>query len=119
VPRLADALAQRPELTDIATNLRRRPRRIGRGQFATTRRVSASRWRRSTTRSTTPSDKRIISTIFTQSNQYRVIMEADPAMLQSPSRSADLRAVASGGQVPLSAIAKNRRASRAALDQSS
>src|SRR6185295_618829 len=52
--------------------------------------------------------QRIVSTIFTQSNQYRVILEADPdlhdtlaslGMIHLPS------SVAAGKQVPLSAIA--------------
>ena len=52
--------------------------------------------------------QRIISTIYTQSNQYRVIMEADPALQRSldglsamylPSSSST-----TNGQVPLSAI---------------
>ncbi len=51
--------------------------------------------------------QRIISTIFTQSNQYRVILETVPS-LQSTINS--LNAVylpsAAGGQVPLNAIAK-------------
>jgi multidrug efflux pump len=51
--------------------------------------------------------QRIISTIFTQSTQYRVIMEADPKQQDSL---AALRNIylpsAGGGQVPLSAIAR-------------
>ncbi|NNM62897.1 MAG: multidrug efflux RND transporter permease subunit [Steroidobacteraceae bacterium] len=51
--------------------------------------------------------QRIVSTIFTQSNQYRVIMQADPAAYHSI---ASLRSIylpsAGGGQVPLSAIAR-------------
>jgi multidrug efflux pump len=50
--------------------------------------------------------QRIISTIFTQSNQYRVILEADPDLQDSV---ASMRNIylpsAGGGQVPLSAIA--------------
>jgi multidrug efflux pump len=52
--------------------------------------------------------QRIISTIFTQSNQYRVILEADPS-LQSNLDSLGtiyLPSSGGGGQVPLSAIAK-------------
>ena len=50
--------------------------------------------------------QRIISTIFTESNQYRVILEADPKLQNT--RGFDERhlcAVIGGGQVPLSAIA--------------
>jgi multidrug efflux pump len=50
--------------------------------------------------------QRIVSTIFTQANQYRVILEADPSLTNSI---AGLGAIylpaAGGGQVPLSAIA--------------
>jgi multidrug efflux pump len=50
--------------------------------------------------------QRQVSTIFTQSNQYRVILEGDPQM-QSTLKSLDLLYLpsSSGGQVPLSAIA--------------
>ncbi len=51
--------------------------------------------------------QRIVSTIFTQSNQYRVILEADPASYQSVDSLASIYVPsAGGGQVPLSAIAK-------------
>ena len=51
--------------------------------------------------------QRIVSTIFTQSNQYRVILEADPASYRSVESLASIYVPSSGGgQVPLSAIAK-------------
>ena len=51
--------------------------------------------------------QRIVSTIFTQSNQYRVIIEADPRLQASPQSLASIYVPsAGGGQVPLSAIAK-------------
>ncbi len=51
--------------------------------------------------------QRIVSTIFTQSNQYRVIMEADPESYRSVDSLASIYVPsAGGGQVPLSAIAK-------------
>jgi multidrug efflux pump len=51
--------------------------------------------------------QRIVSTIFTQSNQYRVIIEADPASYRSVAALASIYVPsAAGGQVPLSAIAK-------------
>jgi multidrug efflux pump len=50
--------------------------------------------------------QRIVSTIFTQSNQYRVILEADPTLASSPSSLKDIYLPsAGGGQVPLAAIA--------------
>jgi multidrug efflux pump len=51
--------------------------------------------------------QRIISNIFTQSNQYRVILEADPAVQNSVQSLQDIYLpTAGGGQVPLSAIAR-------------
>ncbi|MFX9097218.1 efflux RND transporter permease subunit, partial [Acinetobacter baumannii] len=50
--------------------------------------------------------QRIVSTIFTHSNQYRVILEADPDSYQSVDSLASIYVPSSaGGQVPLSAIA--------------
>ena len=51
--------------------------------------------------------QRIISTIFTQSNQYRVILEAAPGEQNSPQALGDLYLQSSsGGAVPLSAVAR-------------
>jgi len=51
--------------------------------------------------------QRIVSTIFTQSNQYRVILEADPGVQDSVSSLSNIYLPsAGGGQVPLSAFAK-------------
>jgi multidrug efflux pump len=51
--------------------------------------------------------QRIVSTIFTESNQYRVILEASPALQNSiSSLSAIYLPSSSQGQVPLDAIAK-------------
>jgi multidrug efflux pump len=51
--------------------------------------------------------QRIISTIFTQSNEYRVILEANPRLQSSlTSLSSVYLPSAAGGQVPLSAIAR-------------
>ena len=50
--------------------------------------------------------QRIISTIFTESTQYRVIMEADPELQNTVASLNDIYLPSSrGGQVPLSAIA--------------
>ncbi len=51
--------------------------------------------------------QRIVSTIFTQSNQYRVILEADPKLQQDiASLSSVYLPSSGGGQVQLSAIAR-------------
>jgi multidrug efflux pump len=50
--------------------------------------------------------QRIISTIFTQSSQERVIIEADPTLLQTPRGLESLYLATTGGQpTPLSALA--------------
>ena len=50
--------------------------------------------------------QRQISTIFAQSNQYRVVLEADPAWLADPNALTRLRIASNtGAQVPLAAIA--------------
>ena len=60
--------------------------------------------------------QRIVSTIFTQANQYRVILEADPTSYRSVESLASLYVPSSaGGQVPLSAIAKVNIESRPLL----
>ncbi len=54
--------------------------------------------------------QRQISTIFGQANQYRVILEADPAWQADPAKLLLLRVPGAGGaQVPLSAIARIER----------
>jgi multidrug efflux pump len=53
--------------------------------------------------------QRIISTIFTQSNQYRVILEAQPSMQHYTESLNSIylpSSTSTGGQVPLSSIAK-------------
>jgi multidrug efflux pump len=51
--------------------------------------------------------QRIISTIFTESNQYRVILEADPKQINSPQGLADLyTTAANGAPTPLGAFSK-------------
>lgn len=53
--------------------------------------------------------QRIVSTIFTQSNQYRVILENSPAFTGGPEAFDKLYLpTASGGQTPLSSVAKIR-----------
>ncbi len=51
--------------------------------------------------------QRLVSTIFTQSNQYRVVLEVNPAEQAGPEALKQLRVPSSNGsQVPLSAFAK-------------
>jgi multidrug efflux pump len=106
-PKLLDALRQRPELSDVVSN----QEDDGLAAYITIDRDSAARLGVSVgTVDNALYDafgQRIVSTIFTQSNQYRVILEADPAEYSSVDSLASIYVPsASGGQVPLSAIAK-------------
>ncbi|MBC7394217.1 MAG: efflux RND transporter permease subunit [Variovorax sp.] len=50
--------------------------------------------------------QRIVSTIFTETNQYRVILESQPGLVNTPQKLGDLNLIAgSGVATPLSAIA--------------
>jgi len=107
VPKLVDKLNQTPEVADVASDLAEN----GLSAYVTIDRDTAGRF------GITPATidnalydafgQRIVSTIFTQSNQYRVILEADRSLQQSVK---DLSAIylpssTGSGQVPLSAIA--------------
>jgi multidrug efflux pump len=108
VPRLVDRLSALPQFEDVASDLQQN----GLAAYVTVDRDSAARFGVSpATVDNALYDafgQRIISTIFTQSNQRRVILEVDPS-LQATLSSLDSiylpSSVASGGQVPLSAIA--------------
>jgi multidrug efflux pump len=108
-PKLVDRLGQQPQFADVASDMQEN----GLAAYVTVDRDTAARF------GITPATidnalydafgQRIVSTIFTQSNQYRVILEADPT-LQSSLRSLGSiylpSSVAAAGQVPLSAIAR-------------
>jgi multidrug efflux pump len=106
-PKLVNLLRQRPELADVASNQQDN----GLAVYVTIDRDSAARLGISVgTVDNALYDafgQRIVSTIFTQANQYRVIMEADPDSYRSVDSLASIYVPsAGGGQVPLSAIAK-------------
>jgi multidrug efflux pump len=106
-PRLVDELRKNPDLSDVVSN----EEDNGLAAYINIDRDSAARLGISVgTVDNALYDafgQRIVSTIFTQSNQYRVIMEADPATYHSIDSIASIYVPsASGGQVPLSAIAK-------------
>jgi len=109
VPKLVDRLKQAPELADVATDLQE----SGASVLVQIDRATAARF------GITPATvdnalydafgQRIISTIFTQSNQYRVILETDPRMQHYSDALKSIYLPSSQGtgqQVPLSAIAK-------------
>jgi multidrug efflux pump len=106
-PKIVSLLRQQPELADVVSNQEDN----GLAAYVTIDRDSAARLGISVgTVDNALYDafgQRIVSTIFTQSNQYRVIMEADPASYRSVDSLASIYVPsAGGGQVPLSAIAK-------------
>jgi multidrug efflux pump len=108
VPALMAKLQTLPQITDVASGLQA----AGQSVYINIDRVNAARY--GITPATVDSalydafGQRIISTIFTQTDQYRVIMGVDPGQMTSV---ASLGAIylpsssASGGQVPLSAVA--------------
>jgi multidrug efflux pump len=106
-PKIVNVLRQQPELADVVSNQEDN----GLAAYVTIDRDSAARLGISVgTVDNALYDafgQRIVSTIFTQSNQYRVILEADPASYRSVDSLASIYVPsAAGGQVPLSAIAK-------------
>ena len=122
-PKLVDKLNTLPELADVASDL---PSTAACRPMSTIDRDTAGRF------GITPATvdnalydafgQRIVSTIFTQSNQYRVILEADPEPADarcSRCPTIYLPSSTGTGQVPLSVIAKVQRADRAAADRSS
>ncbi|OMS12022.1 efflux RND transporter permease subunit, partial [Burkholderia pseudomallei] len=109
VPKLVDRLRKEPSLADVATDLQN----SGKSVYIEIDRTSAARF------GITPATvdnalydaygQRIVSTIFTQSNQYRVILESEPQMQHyTDSLNGIYLPSAGGGQVPLSAIATFR-----------
>ena len=108
VPKLVQRLAEQPELVDVASDLQQG----GLGVHLTIDRPTAARF------GVTPATidnalydsfgQRIVSTIYTQNNQYRVILESDPTIqkrldglsaIYLPSSTSTIF-----GQVPLDAI---------------
>ena len=115
-PKLIAALQSVPVLADVTSNQEDK----GLAAYITIDRDSAARFGISVgTVDNALYDafgQRIVSTIFTQSNQYRVIIEADPK-LQNSLKALDSIYVpsAGGGQVPLSAIASVQEQTRPLL----
>ena len=109
VPKLVDRLQQLPDIEDVASDQENQ----GLSAYLTIDRDTAGRF------GITPATvdnalydafgQRIVSTIFTQSNQYRVILQADSSLMASLDSLGTLyipSATAVGGQVPLSALVK-------------
>ncbi len=109
-PKLIDRLRQLPQLGDVASDISNQ----GLSIFVEIDRDQAARF------GITPATidnalydsygQRIVSTIFTNSNQYRVILEADPSLQNSLKSLSDIYLPSSVGStpVPLAALAKFR-----------
>jgi len=106
VPRLVERLSQLPSLTDVASDLQDQ----GLQAYVDIDRDSAGRL------GITPMaidtalynafGQRLISTIFTQATQYRVVLEVKPEFRLTPDALKEIRVASSSGQqVPLDAIA--------------
>ncbi len=108
VPKLMAKLQALPQLADVASELQA----AGQSVYIDINRTNAARF------GITPATvddalydafgQRIISTIFTQTDQYRVILTVDPRMMTSVAALGSVylpSSSVSGGQVPLSAIA--------------
>jgi multidrug efflux pump len=108
-PKLVDRMSQLPAFDNVASDQEEQ----GLSAYLTIDRDTAARF------GITPATidnalydafgQRIISTIFTQSNQYRVILEAAPDMQSSLTALGAIylpSSTAAGGQVPLSTIVK-------------
>ena len=108
VPRLVDRLAQNPDFTGVTSDMNTN----GRALDMVIDRATAARF------GITPATidnalydafgQRIVSTLYTQSNQYRVILQADVTDIKSLQQALQTiylpSATATTGQVPLAAI---------------
>jgi multidrug efflux pump len=120
VPKLVDRLQQLPQIEDVASDQENQ----GLAAYLTIDRDTAGRF------GITPATvdnalydafgQRIVSTIFTQSNQYRVILQADSSLMASLDSLGTIylpSSTAVGGQVPLSALVKvSTRSSPLSID---
>jgi multidrug efflux pump len=105
--KLVDELSGEPEFADVASDVQDQGRQV----YVNIDRSTASRLGVSTAAVDnalySAYGQRLVSTIFTQSNQYRVVLEVDPEAQNSPEALNDLRIPSTNGtQVPLSAIAE-------------
>jgi multidrug efflux pump len=108
VPELMAKLTKLPQLADVASELQAN----GQSVYIDINRANAARY------GITPATiddalydafgQRIVTTIFTQTDQYRVIMTVDPSRMTSVASLGNIylpSSSQSGGQVPLSAVA--------------
>ena len=107
VPRLVDRLRELPELADVASDLQDQ----GLQAYVDIDRATASRLGVTTAAIDNALynafGQRLISTIFTQTSQYRVVLEVQPEFRGGPAALNDIYVVSSAGEpVRLSAIAR-------------
>ena len=107
VPKLVERLKQEPEMRDVASDQQNNGLRA----FVEIDRDAAARFGITTavidSALYSAFGQRLISTIFTQASQYRVVLETMPQFRTSPASLAELRLPSSsGGQVPLGSIAR-------------
>ncbi|MBF0462062.1 MAG: multidrug efflux RND transporter permease subunit [Magnetococcales bacterium] len=106
-PRIRRALTELPQLTDVSSDQNEK----GLSTLMTLDRASAARL------GVTPRlmdavlndayGQRLVSTIYTPLNQYRVVMEAAPPFLENPASLGGIHlGTASGAQVPLAAVTR-------------
>ncbi|QCO05085.1 MdtB/MuxB family multidrug efflux RND transporter permease subunit [Azospirillum argentinense] len=106
-PKLIERLAAVPEITDVTSNLQEK----GLSASITIDRDTAARYGVTTAAIDNALydsfGQRIVSTIFTQANQFRVILEADPDRMTVDQLLTSIHLPsAGGGQVPLAAFAR-------------
>ncbi len=105
--KLVEELSNQPELSEVTSDVQDKGQQV----YVNIDRSTASRLGVTTAAidNTLYSayGQRLVSTVFTQSNQYRVVLEVDPAAQIRPESLNDLRIPSSHGtQVPLANIAK-------------
>jgi len=107
VPKLVEKLNTLPDLQDVASDLQTEGRQV----YLEIDRSAASRYGITTVDISntlySALGQRLISTIFTQSNQYRVVLEVQPQFRIGPDSIGDLYVTPTGGTpVRLSSIAQ-------------
>jgi multidrug efflux pump len=106
VPRLIASLTAAPALADVASDLQDQGLQL----YVDIDRASASRL------GVTPAaidnalydayGQRLVSTVFTQANTYRVVLEARPEDARGPAALSNLYVAGAAGPVPLSSVAR-------------
>ncbi|HEU5079041.1 MAG TPA: MdtB/MuxB family multidrug efflux RND transporter permease subunit [Opitutaceae bacterium] len=101
VPKLTQKLSSLPELSDVASDLQNEGKQV----YLEIDRASASRYGITTVDISNALynalGQRLISTIFTQANQYRVVLEVEPQFRVGPESIGDLFVTSSSGGAPV------------------